>query len=289
MFETLRQKSKVRLRFRKSKHVRHDYYRETMPKQKQSLAPADCAELICRSSRVTALSGAGISTAAGIPDFRGPRGLYVTRRYDPDKVFDIGWFRHDHGFFYEFAHDFVTMMEAVRPTYTHFFLAQLETMGILNGVITQNIDMLHQSAGSRNVIELHGSYGSATCCGCNRAYGALSNAWWVREMQSSPSPPVVLCPACKGVLKPDVVFFGETVRGYDQAERMIAESDLLLVLGSSLTVTPASLLPLGAGGNIVVVNQGEVSLAPSPSRFFVNDDTDGYFRQVAGYLEMSAP
>jgi NAD-dependent deacetylase len=251
-----------------------------------SLKPADCAELISRSRSVTALSGAGISTAAGIPDFRGPRGLYVTRRYDPEKVFDIRWFRRDHGYFYEFAHDFVTMMETVRPTFTHFFLARLEAAGTLSGVITQNIDMLHQSAGSRTVVELHGSYGSATCCGCGRAFDALSNAWWVDEMRSSPCPPVVLCPACKGVLKPDVVFFGEAVKGYDEAEHMIAESDLLLVLGSSLTVTPASLLPLGAGGSTVVVNRGAVTLDPSPLRFFVDDEADAYLREVADFLGM---
>ncbi len=258
-----------------------------MPIQKQSLTPAGCAELISSSRRVTAMSGAGISTAAGIPDFRGPGGLYVTRRYDPDKVFNISWFRRDHGFFYEFAHDFVTMMETVRPTFTHHFLARLEASGMLRGVITQNIDMLHQSAGSRNVVEVHGSYGSATCCGCDRAYGALSNAWWVREMRSSPSPPVVQCPVCKGVLKPDVVFFGESVKGYDEAERMIAESDLLLVVGSSLTVTPASYLSLGAAGKTVVINRGDVSLEPSSSRFFVDGETDAYFQEVADCLGMS--
>lgn len=252
-----------------------------------SLSPADCAEMIARSRCVTALSGAGISTAAGIPDFRGPRGLYVTRRYDPEKVFDIRWFRKDHGFFYEFAHDFVTMMETVRPTFSHYFLARLEAAGTLRGVITQNIDMLHQSAGSRTVIELHGSYGSATCCGCGRGFAPLTNAWWVAEMRESPRPPVVLCPACKGVLKPDVVFFGEAVKGFDEAEIMIAESDLLLVLGSSLTVTPASYLPLGAGGTTVVVNRGAVTLEPSPSRFFVDDDADAYLRQVADFLGMT--
>jgi NAD-dependent deacetylase len=104
----------------------------------------------------------------------------------------------------------------------------------------------------------------------------------------SPCPPVVLCPACKGVLKPDVVFFGEAVKGYDEAEQMIAESDLLLVLGSSLTVTPASLLPLGAGGTTVVVNRGAVNLEPSPSRFFVDDEADAYFREVAAVLWMNA-
>jgi NAD-dependent deacetylase len=251
-----------------------------------SLKPADCAKLIARSRSVTALSGAGISTAAGIPDFRGPRGLYVTRRYDPEKVFDIRWFRKDHGYFYEFAHDFVTMMETVRPTFTHRFLARLEAAGALRGVITQNIDMLHQAAGSRTIVELHGSYGSATCSGCGSGFDGLTNAWWAEEMRRSPRPPVALCPACKGVLKPGIVFFGEAVKGYDTAERMIAESDLLLVLGSSLTVTPASLLPLGAGGMTVVVNRGAVTLEPSSSRFFVDEEADAYFREVAALLGM---
>lgn len=250
----------------------------------QSLTPAECAELIARSRSVAALSGAGISTAAGIPDFRGPRGLYVTRRYDPEKVFDIRWFRRDQGFFYEFARDFVTLMETVRPTFTHTFLARLEAEGTLRGVVTQNIDMLHQSAGSRRVIELHGSYRSATCCGCGRNFAPLTTGWWSAQMRRSSRPPLVLCPVCRGVLKPDIVFFGEAVRGFEEAERIIAESDLLLVLGSSLTVTPASFLPLRAKGATVVVNRGGVTLEPSPSRFFVDDDADAYLRRVADFL-----
>lgn len=252
-----------------------------------SLKAAECGELISRSRSVAVLSGAGISTSAGIPDFRGPQGLYVTRRYDPEKVFDIRWFRRDPGFFYEFARDFTDMMATVRPTFTHWFLARLEAAGKLCGVITQNIDMLHQMAGSRNVVELHGSYGSATCSDCGRGFDALTYAWWDQAMRSSPLAPVALCPACKGVLKPDIVFFGEMVRGFDEAERMIAGSDLFLVLGSSLTVTPASLLPHGARGTTVVVNRGPVTLDPSPRRFFINDDSDAYFREVAASLGMN--
>jgi len=258
-----------------------------MLKEPLSLKPAECGELISRSRSVTALSGAGISTSAGIPDFRGPGGLYVTRRYDPEKVFDIRWFRREPGFFYEFARDFADMMATVKPTFTHRFLARLEAAGKLDGVITQNIDMLHQLAGSRHVVELHGSYGSATCCDCGRGFDALSYDWWDQVMRRSPLAPVALCPACNGVLKPDIVFFGEMVKGYDEAERMIAASDLFLVLGSSLTVTPASLLPHGARGTTVVVNRGPVTLDPSPRRFFINDDADAYFREVAASLGMN--
>ncbi len=253
----------------------------------QTLEPTRCAELIRRSCSVVALTGAGISTAAGIPDFRGPQGLYVTRRYDPEKVFDIRWFHLEPRHFYEFARDFVDLAAAIRPTFTHFFLAHLAAAGNLAGVITQNIDMLHQLAGSRKVIELHGSYGSAACCTCGRSFSGLDYAWWDEEMRASSRPPIVLCPACNGVLKPDIVFFGETVKGYVEAESMIAGCDLLMVLGSSLTVTPASLLPYAARGTTVVVNQGAVSLEPAPHRFFINGEVDAYLREVAASLGMA--
>jgi NAD-dependent deacetylase len=236
----------------------------------QSLTPNDCAELIRRSRSVVALTGAGISTAAGIPDFRGPQGLYVTRRYDPEKVFDIRWFHREPRHFYEFACDFVNMAAAIRPTFTHFFLAQLAAIGKMVLVITQNIDMLHQMAGSRRVVELHGSYGSATCCACSRSFDGLTYPWWDEAMSASTSAPVALCPVCNGVLKPDIVFFGEMVNGYDESDRMITEGDLLLVLGSSLTVTPASRLPYSARGTTIVVNKGSVSLEPVPHRFFID-------------------
>ena len=250
----------------------------------QSLEPARCAELIRGSDSVVALTGAGISTAAGIPDFRGPRGLYVTRRYDPEKVFEIGWFRRNPRYFYEFSRDFVATVTDIRPTFTHRFLAGLEKEGTLAGVITQNIDMLHQLAGSRTVIELHGSYRSATCTTCGRQHRDLTYAWWDKAMAASPTPPVALCAACDGVLKPDIVFFGELVNDFDEAERLVGQCDLLLVLGSSLKVTPASLLPYSTKATTVVVNRGEVMLPPAPHRFFVDGEIDTYFREVAEHL-----
>jgi len=251
-----------------------------------TIEPARCAELIHRSNCVVALTGAGISTAAGIPDFRGPQGLYVTRRYDPEKVFEIGWFRREPHYFYEFSRDFVAAVKDILPTFTHRFLAVLERAGRLAGVITQNIDMLHQLAGSRTVVELHGSYGTATCTTCGRKYKDLSYAWWEKAMHTSPTPPIVLCSACNGVLKPDIVFFGEMVNGYDEAERMVSQCDLLLVFGSSLNVTPASLLPYCTQATTIVVNRGKVVLPPASHRFFIDGDLDDYFRDVAGHLGM---
>jgi len=253
----------------------------------QFLPPAACAELIRKARSVVALTGAGISTAAGVPDFRGPKGLYVTRRYDPEKVFEIDWFYRQPRYFYEFSRDFVATVKDIQPTFTHRFLAKLESSGLLTGVITQNIDILHQLAGSRIVLELHGSYRSATCNDCGKLYQELTYAWWAQAMRNGPAPPVAVCSACGGVIKPDIVFFGEPVNDYKQAEELVSECDLLLVLGSSLQVTPASFLPYRTSATTVVVNRGPVMLAPTARRFFVDDDLDAYFREVAKSLGMA--
>jgi NAD-dependent deacetylase len=248
------------------------------------LDPAQCAGLIKLSRALVVLTGAGVSTAAGIPDFRGPRGLYVTRRYDPEKVFDSGWFFRDPRFFYEFSRDFIDLMIRSGPTFTHRFLAALERQGHLKGVITQNIDSLHQVAGSPKVLELHGSYRSATCHGCGKHFADLTYAWWDAAMRDSSRSPVALCPACGGVLKPDIVFFGEPVHAIAEAQKMVSECDLLLVLGSSLQVTPASLLPHFTTQTTIVVNKGNVILAPAPYRHFVEEQLDFFASKVAGCL-----
>lgn len=251
-----------------------------------TLEPAGCADLIKKSRSTVVLTGAGVSTAAGIPDFRGPKGLYVTRRYDPELVFEIHNFHRVPQYFYEFTSDFATAVRDVVPTFTHRFLAGLEQSGKLEGIITQNIDILHQMAGSRNVLELHGSYRSATCQSCGAQFDELDYDWWLSAMRSSEQPPIAHCSACGGLLKPDIVFFGESVNGFGAAEAMVAECDLLLVLGSSLNVTPASLLPYSAQptSSTVIVNRGNVMLPPAKNRYFVDQDLDGYFTKVAEYL-----
>ena len=247
----------------------------------RNLTPTECARLITDSHRIVALTGAGISTAAGIPDFRGPNGLYVTRRYDPWRVFDIDGFNLDPSYFYEFSRDFVSLTQGAIPTFTHHFLVQLEQMGKLHGIATQNIDMFHQQAGNTNVVEIHGSYRSAYCLECDKKYQRLTYDWWDKTMQDSPCPPIAYCRKCGGVLKPDIVFFGEPVTAYEAAEKMVASCDLLLVLGSSLNVTPASRLPYCTSSDTVVVNRGEVVLENSRKRYFVDTDLDSYFQEVA--------
>jgi len=247
---------------------------------RETLDPKACADLIRRSKRVVALTGAGISTAAGIPDFRGPQGLYVTRRYDPEATFDIVAFRRDPAPFYEFTRDFLGVIHNIEPTFSHQFLADLEIQGKLTAVVTQNIDSLHQKAGSENVISVHGDYWTSHCLACRKNFELAQMEEMVREV------PVPQCP-CGGVIKPDVVFFGEAVHDLDRAATAVAVSDLLLVLGSSLAVYPAAFLPEQAGGDVVVVNQGEVGLPPAASRYFVDSDLDEYFTEVAKHIAAS--
>jgi NAD-dependent deacetylase len=236
-------------------------------------------ELLRRAGRIAALTGAGISTAAGIPDFRGPSGLYVTRQYDPEKTFDIGYFDRDPTYFFAFARDFVQLIERVKPTLTHRFLAALEAQGKLEAVITQNIDGLHQKAGSRRVLEVHGSVRSGHCRHCDKAYGY--DALRVKVLGDA----IARCEACGGVVKPDIVFFGEAVRDMEEASRAAARADLFLVIGSSLTVYPAALLPQYAGGQVVVVNQGPVEMAAA-DWLRVDEAADPFFARVAPALKL---
>jgi len=241
------------------------------------MTPEELGAAIRDADRLVALTGAGISTAAGIPDFRGPHGLYVTRQYDPETVFDISCFRRHPEPFFEFTRDFLGVIDKLQPTFTHEFLAGLETSGRLRALVTQNIDALHQRAGSRRVIAVHGGYWTSHCMQCRNEFDLDRMRQLLVEFD------VPKCD-CGGVVKPDVVFFGEAVHGMDEALAEVATSDLLLVLGSSLTVYPVAFLPQSAGGKVVVVNKGEVGLDPGPDRFFVDGDLDEYFCAVAESL-----
>jgi NAD-dependent protein deacetylase/lipoamidase len=249
------------------------------------LSPSQCAELIRGSKRVIALTGAGVSTAAGVADFRGPNGIYRTGQYDPDRVFDIEHFRRDPREFFRFARDLAGLMESIEPTFTHRFLARLEAEGMLLGVITQNVDPLHHLAGSKHVVSIHGDFAGAHCMKCGRAY---TYAETLERMSKAEIP---RCDCTEGgVIKPDVVFFGEQLSQWPEAADLAAACDLMLTLGSSLQVHPASMLPRVAPGAVVVVNQGSVRLEPGPGRYFVDADLDEYFRAVSECLfEGSAP
>ena len=180
--------------------------------------------------------------------------------------------------FFDFTRDFLGAIHTVEPTVTHLFLARLEADGMLASIVTQNIDSLHQKAGSKKVISVHGDYWSSHCLHCSRAFD-------LEYMERAVLEAAVPHCACGGVIKPDVVFFGEAVRDLELAAATIAASDLLLVLGSTLVVYPAAFLPEHAGGEVVVVNRGEVGLSPAPGRFFVDADLDESFTEVSATLD----
>jgi len=230
----------------------------------------DLAHLIDEAQSIGALTGAGISTKAGIPDFRGPQGLYVTKQYDPEKVFDVHYFYEDPGPFYEFARDFISLEQKIKPTFAHYFLASLESTGKLKGIITQNIDSLHQSAGSKAVMELHGSFKVSHCVECTKSY-----SYEVMKVKLEKQD-IPMC-ECGGIIKPDVVFFGENVKYLEDAAELAAQVDLFFVIGTSCVVYPAALIPNYVKGKIVVINMGDVSLNHGSVTLSINEDIDDFF------------
>ncbi|MEZ4386795.1 MAG: Sir2 family NAD-dependent protein deacetylase [Candidatus Krumholzibacteriia bacterium] len=208
--------------------------------------------LLKESRRLVVFSGAGVSTLSGLPDFRGEHG--VSKELDGDLVFDLAVFHRDPRIFYSGAADLVYGLADHEPSLVHRECARLEATGKLMGVITQNIDMLHQRAGSERVVELHGSPAVHACLACGRPHDYAWAAAWVRRGE------VPRCESCGGVVKPAITFFGEMLPpgALETAAAWAADADLVLVLGSSLVVQPAASLPLvtlRAGGRLAIVNR----------------------------------
>ena len=237
-------------------------------------AQLDCARLIQESRRVSVLTGAGISTSAGIPDFRGPQGLYVSKKYNAETIFDIVHFYRDPKPFYEFAHDFLGLEESVAPTAAHRFLSALESDGKLSGIITQNIDALHQKAGSKNVYEMHGSFWHSSCIECGAPYS-------FSELKARMKISFVPICTCGSVIKPDIVFFGENVKFYDQAVQLAEQSDLFFVIGTSCVVYPAAHIPSFSKGKIIIINKGKVNLKVTNIVMDVQQDADQFLTSVS--------
>jgi NAD-dependent deacetylase len=210
-------------------------------------------ELLAQSRRAVALTGAGISTPSGIPDFRS-RTLGIWNDVDPLAVASVYAFRQRPKDFYDWIRPIARQTLEAEPNAAHLALAKLEEYGPLQAVITQNVDMLHSKAGSRNVYEVHGHLRELTCLRCYAVYPSDNHLQIF--MQSGDMP---CCDDCGGVLKPNVILFGEQlpVHVYNEARKHALASDLLLVVGSSLQVAPVADLPMAAyenGARIVVVN-----------------------------------
>lgn len=209
------------------------------------------AQLIARSRCAIALTGAGLSVASGIPDFRSPGGLWD--RYDPMAVASVQALEHAPRQAWEFLLDALSVIGPARPNPAHRALARLEAAGRLAGVVTQNIDGLHQAAGSRNVVEFHGGMGRYFCMGCGRDYPPET----ARTLTAADIP--WRCEDCGGVIRPDIVFFGEAIPldALTKSGQLALAADLIIVAGTSGEVAPANLLPReikARGGAVVEIN-----------------------------------
>ena len=200
------------------------------------------------------LTGAGISTESGIPDFRSASGIWA--QYDPMEYATIDAFHRDPAKVWDFYGKRLAVLGEAEPNAGHRALVELEEQGWVRAVITQNIDRLHERAGSRSLVEVHGSIGTSSCLDC----GTVVPFDEVVELL-----PVPHCPTCGHVLKPDVVMFGELLPAAQiaRAEQLARDAALLLVVGSSLEVYPVAGLPLETlanGGSLAIVNRGSTPL-----------------------------
>jgi NAD-dependent deacetylase len=237
------------------------------------VSAAQLAQLVRDADRVVALTGAGISVPSGIPDFRSPRtGLWAN--IDPMEVAHIDVFRRDPERFWQFYGTRFAALEDKRPNGAHHALVALERAGLLHAVITQNIDRLHAAAGTRELIEVHGTIGHSSCLGCGSRYPLAE----VRERQTWGEDGIPRCD-CGEPLKPDVVLFGEYLPegALERAQELAAGADLLLCIGSSLEVYPVAQLPgvtLGRGGRLAIVTQGSTPLDRHASVLLRGDVVD---------------
>ena len=219
----------------------------------------ELGEDIIRSKKTVALTGAGISAESGIPTFRGSQGLWS--KYDPAEYADIDAFMRNPAKVWVMIKELIDILVAAKPNAAHLALAELEGMGRLDYVITQNVDNLHQRAGSRSVIEYHGTNERLYCLECKTKFART-------ELCFDSIPP--LC-SCGGVIRPDVVFFGELIpeEARISAEREAASCQLLLVLGTSAVVYPAGNIPLIAKAAQAKVI--EINLESTPLTEHVSD------------------
>jgi len=215
-------------------------------------------KLISDSHYITAFTGAGISAESGIPTYRDKDGLW--NKYDPSKYADIRYFKKDPSYYWKFFRDIRSAsFENARPNQAHLALSVLEREKKLKSIITQNIDGLHQEAGSSQVLELHGSSRSFSCLSCDKMYD-LNSA--LRLLKKTLPPE---CDECGGILRPDVILFGEALPQdvLYQATEATRHCDLFLVIGSSLLVQPAASLPVLAKENhakLVIINMESTPL-----------------------------
>lgn len=224
------------------------------------------------SSNIVFFGGAGVSTESGIPDFRSVDGLY-NQKYDypPETILSHSFFVKNPEEFYRFYHDKM-IIDGAKPNAAHYKLAQLEEQGKLKAVITQNIDGLHQLAGSKNVLELHGSTLRNHCTKCGKKYG-------IEAVAGAENVPYC---TCGGMIRPDVVLYEESLDTdvMNRAAQHIREADMFIIGGTSLVVYPAAgLVNYYRGKKLVLINKGSTGM-DSSADLLINDKIGQVFSQI---------
>lgn len=217
------------------------------------------ADLFRQSKYAVVLTGAGLSTASGIPDFRS-EGTGLWSRDEPMEVASLTTFRVAPERFFQWFRPLAGQIFNAQPNFAHDALVDLEKAGKVHSIITQNVDVLHQKAGSKSVIEMHGTLRTLTCTQCYHQQDAQAYLGPFVERGEIP-----LCPICKNVLKPDVILFGEQLpqTAWLQAQREARQCDLMMVVGSSLEVLPVAGLPMQAldrGAHLIIINHSPTYL-----------------------------
>ncbi|MEG1979096.1 MAG: Sir2 family NAD-dependent protein deacetylase [Victivallaceae bacterium] len=223
-----------------------------------------CFNALKSARHALALTGAGVSTLAGIPDFRGKNGIFKNRstfeEYPLEQMFYASFFENHPEVFYRYADEFwYPIIRNSPPSIAHLTLASLEKNGFIKQLFTQNIDTLHTKGGSHDVQELHGSFQHHHCMRCG------SEMPWNDVMQALANKQLPYCLKCHGLVKPGVIFYGDNLnqRLLRHAFKEFAQADLLLIMGSTLTVQPVASLPLltlDNGGKLIIVNDGATEL-----------------------------
>ena len=245
---------------------------------------AALAELIRKAGSCVVLTGAGVSTESGIPDFRSPTGIWA--QYDPMEYATIEAFETNPEKVWSFyALRYRTLTE-VEPNDAHVALAALERAGLVSAVITQNVDLLHERAGSRDVIEVHGSIRECVCLSCGKRYGMDE------VLRTLDADEVPRC-TCGSVLKPGVVMFGELLdsTAIDRAFGLAREARLMVVVGSTLEVQPVAGLPwetVTAGGDVAIVNLGPTAF-DHRAALKIDGKAGAVLREVAELLASTPP
>jgi NAD-dependent deacetylase len=225
------------------------------------------ADIIINSKLTLALTGAGISVESGIPDFRSPGGLWS--KYDPFEYASIASFRSNPEKVWEMARDMTDLIDQAEPNSAHIGMADLEKMGYLHHIITQNVDNLHQDAGSKNVIEYHGNTSTLTCLRCGKRYKS-------KEKKGEIPPRCI----CRQILKPDAVFFGEAIpqNALNRSFQLASEAQALMVAGTSAEVSPANTIPSVAkqnGAKLIEINKERTHLTDTITDIFLHGDAGG--------------